>query len=379
MEPVADVQIHVPDHLVDFGIGHPDPELLPLELVREATNEMLRKADRGLLQYGTEPGSRRFRAALSDFLSDGYGTATDPGTLFATSGVSQALDLLCNRFTRPGDSVFVEEPSYFLALRIFRDHGLRVRSIPTDEHGLRIDALEEALERETPRFVYTIPSFQNPTGVTLTADRRERLVALAAERGLLVLADEVYHLLDHGTPPPPAMASHASSGAVISLGSFSKILGPGIRLGWVQAAPSLLGSLADSGLLVSGGGLNPIGAAIVAELLRNGSQADHLTHLKSTYAERAAALHGALRSELPAGVRFRQPTGGYFAWLELPGQSAERLLTAAERHHVKFQPGGRFSSRDGAEHALRLCFAYYRPERLQEGAARLGRALADVA
>ena len=175
---------------------------------------------------------------LADFLSQGYDDQVQPQQLITTAGASQALDLICTFFTRPGDTVFVEEPSYFLALRILQeDHRLHAVPIATDEDGLVPAAVEEALTRHRPVFLYTIPTYQNPTGRTLSRGRRQELLALAEAHDFLIVADEVYHLLHFGTPPPPPFAAQVDSGRVLSIGSFSKILAPGLRLGWMQTTP----------------------------------------------------------------------------------------------------------------------------------------------
>ena len=180
---------------------------------------------------------------MAGLLTRQYGAPATPESLFLTGGNSQAIDFVCARFTQPGDTVFVEEPSYFLAFRIFRDHGLNMVSIPLDENGISIDALEAELRRVRPRLLYTIPSFSNPGGQTLTAGRRERLVDLSREHDFLVAADEVYQMLPCFGEVPPALGTMTDRGNVLSLGSFSKILAPGLRLGWIQTSAALMETL----------------------------------------------------------------------------------------------------------------------------------------
>jgi DNA-binding transcriptional MocR family regulator len=172
-----------------------------------------------------------------------------PESLFVTNGVSKALDLICTLFTKAGDTIFVEEPTYFLALRIFADHHLNVISVDTDENGLIIEALEEKLAEFHPKFLYLIPTFQNPTGQTLPQGRRDRLVELAQNHEFLLVADEVYHLLSYTERPPKSFAAYIDVENVISLGSFSKILAPGLRLGWLQAHPNKIKRFNTCGLL----------------------------------------------------------------------------------------------------------------------------------
>jgi 2-aminoadipate transaminase len=184
-------QVNIPPGVIDLGIGDPQFSLLPLDLLRRAAEERLAQRDPSFLQYGAEQGDGNFRLALADFLSQKYGISVASASLFITNGASGGLDLLCNLFTNPGDTIFVEEPSYFLALRIFEDHGLQIVPIQTDEQGLMIEALQEKLVEVRPKFIYVIPTFQNPSGHTLPRERREQLVALSQEYGFFILADEV--------------------------------------------------------------------------------------------------------------------------------------------------------------------------------------------
>jgi 2-aminoadipate transaminase len=367
---VQTTQSEVSADLIDLALGHPSPGLLPLPMIRRAARR-LRRGDRLLLQYGYEQGDLRFRSLLAGFLSGGYGTEVSPEELFVSGGVSQALDLICSLFTRPGDRVLVEEPSYFLALRIFTDHGLRVEGLATDRSGLRPEALREALGRFRPAMLYTVPTYHNPAGTTLPQDRRERIVELCREHGVLVVADEVYHLLTFAGAPPSPMAAFA--GGVLSLGSFSKILAPGLRLGWIQGSPQLLRTIATCGFLDSGGGLAPFTSGIVGRLLEQGDLEAHLRKLRAVYGARARALTESLRERL--GVEAAPPAGGFFLWLGLPGVTdTEALLPAARAAGVAFAPGGRFSVSGGQRDRLRLSFSYYEQGQLAEAVERLAEA-----
>lgn len=371
------LQSSISPAIIDLGVGNPAQELLPLGLLRQAAEHALAQGDAAPLQYGYEAGDIRFREALAAFLATQYRRPVDPGQLFVSNGVSQALDLLCTLHARPGDVVFVEEPTYFLALRIFADHRLRVVGLPTDEHGLVIEALEEALQRQRPALLYTIPTHQNPSGATLSLPRRRRLVELSQQHGFTVLADEVYHCLSYGdVAPPPPLASFVDSGAVLSLGSFSKILAPGLRLGWIQGQGDRLQTLAQCGLLDSGGGLNPFTAAIVRSALELGLQEQHLERLRQVYAGRLAALDAALRRDLAGRLVYRRPGGGFFIWARLAeGMDAESLQGSARAHGVDVRPGVRFSGQGGLRDFVRLCFACYDEAQLAEGVSRLAAAI----
>jgi len=372
--PIA--QANVPSGLVDFGVGQPGFDLLPLALIRRAATHALGGEDPSFLNYGFEQGHTPLRHALSQLLGPRYGVEVDPEQLFITSGASQALDLICTLFTRPGDVIYAEEPSYFLALRIFEDHGLQVRGVPIDGDGIDLDALADMLRDERPAFLYTIPTFQNPTGATLTQPRRRQLVKLAQVNDFLIVADEVYHLLHYTAAPPPPLAQYTDTGHVLSVGSFSKILAPGLRLGWIQASPDLVQRFVTCGLVDSGGGLNPFTSAVVHSMLTEGWQEEHLARLRSVYGRRVEVLDAALREQIGDRISYRRPDGGFFFWLRLPPSiDAAQLLPSALRHGVGFQPGAKFSSSRGLNDYCRLSFAFFGEDQLADGAARLARLL----
>jgi 2-aminoadipate transaminase len=373
MAKVQVAQISVPEGWIDLGIGQPHVDILPLNQLTEAATHRLQLGDRNILQYGMQQGNGNFRVSLAQFLSAEYNAPVDPDHLFITAGISQALDQICALHTRPGDTVIVEEPSYFLALRIFADHKLKVIGTPIDEDGLIIDALEEKLAKHKPVFIYTIPVFHNPAGVTLSTNRREKLVSLAEKHDFLIVADEAYQLLAYTAGPPPPMTYFDSSERVLSLGSFSKILAPGLRLGWMHAQPSLLEPFIGCGYLESGGGLNPFVSSIVNSVIDLGLQKDYLNFLKKTYSNRKVILSKALREHIPA-LTFTDPDGGYFIWSHLPeGTDTETLLETAKKHQVGFRTGIKFSSVEGLSNYLRFCFAFYGEADLLEGVERLSR------
>ena len=378
MKEVRTIQPNPSPGFINFGIGQPSSDLLPLAIMREAAAVRLSDGDPSLLHYGYELGDGYFRLALARFLAQQYNMPVDDETLMVTTGVSGALDLICTVFTQPGDVVFVEEPTYFLAPRIFADHGLRIVGLPVDEQGLVVETLAAALAKERPAFVYTIPTFQNPSGVTMPAARRRRLVALSEEYEFLLVADEVYHLLAFQAAPPPPLAATIGNGRILSCGSFSKILAPGLRLGWIQAAPALLGRLAGSGLVDSGGGLNPFTSNLVRVVLEEGWQVAHLAFLQEIYRRRAAAMDRALAHHLAGSAAFVPPQGGFFFWLVLAeAVDAARLRAFAQGYQVGFQPGAAFSPNGGLQNCLRLSFAYYGEEDIEKGIARLAEAVGD--
>jgi len=375
-EPLRTTQADTSPGMIDLAIGHPSPSLLPRELIRGAAQQRLAMDFTPYLQYGYEPGDGFFRAALADFLSRNYGTETRESELFVSGGASQALDLLCTVYTKPGDVVFVEEPTYFLALRIFQDHGLHVVSVSTDEQGLIMEALQEQLDNLRPVFLYTVPTHQNPSGATLPLHRRRRLIELSREKDFLIVADEVYHLLTYGDRAPLPLAAFLAEGTVLSLGSFSKILAPGLRLGWIQAAPSLLLPLAKCGLLDSGGGLNPFTSSFVLSAIDTGMLDDHLGQLRGEYGHRLQTMRAAIEKHLAGLVEFSPPGGGFFFWLRLSdGRDSSTLLGNAKRHRTSFVPGSAFSAGGGLLDRLRLSFSFNGPEEIAEGVQRIAETL----
>jgi 2-aminoadipate transaminase len=370
-------QKEIPTGMIDLGIGQPSPWLLPAEAIARSAADGCRDSERMLLAYGYEQGDGHFRAALARFLEETYAMPLDPAHLLVTSGASQAIDLICTLFSRTGDTILVEEPTYFLARKIFADHHLKPIALPMDADGLIIEAVEEELRRSRPAFLYTIPAYHNPTSVCLSAGRREQLAELSRRHDLTVVADEVYHPLSYTSRPPPPLASFCTSAQVISLGSFSKILAPGLRLGWLQAAPEVIGRIVQCGLLDSGGGLNPFTSGVVRSALELGLLNENLARLKDIYSRRMLAMAAALRRRLPPSVRFVEPAGGFFIWLALPeGLDAGALLAKAIERKVEFMPGIQFSSRGELTNFLRLSFAYYETPDLLEGIERLAGAIA---
>jgi DNA-binding transcriptional MocR family regulator len=371
MDELSITQINLPADFIDLGMGNPDLDLLPLELLRQSAEIHFDAGDPRSLQYGAEQGDGYFRRALAHFLTGAYSTDVDPDLLFVTAGASSALDLLCTLYTHPGDVIIVEEPSYFLALRIFEDHGVRVVPIPMDDEGLRMDALENKLTELRPKFIYTIPTFQNPSGRTLSQARREKLVEMAQRTNVLILADEVYHFLPYTQPPPQPFATFTEAvEQVISINSFSKILAPGLRLGWIQAHGTVIKRLAGSGLLDSGGGMNPFTSALVRGLIESGNLEVNITHLRREYTRRLNALDGALRQHFST-AEYTLPQGGFFFWVRLPGVEAAELRHKAQGFNVDLRQGALFSSRIGLKDYIRLSFCFYGPEAIEEGVKRL--------
>ncbi len=378
------IQLTLREGILDLGWGHPDGALLPVEAMRRAAARALEHYGADTLAYGDAHGPGPLRAWLVARIAAREGRAPDPSELMITGGASQGLDLVCALLTRPGDVALVESPTYHLAVRILRDHPLELVPVPRDEGGLRLDALEQivaGLRRsgKAPRLLYTVPTFHNPTGISLAGERRGALVELAEAGDFVIVEDDVYRELSYDGPAPASLWSMAPAGRVVRLGSFAKSLAPGLRLGWLTADAATVARIADGGLLDSGGGVNHFTAMAVAALCEAGDFDAQVERLRAAYRERRDALVAALREHLPPSCAVDSPAGGFFVWVRLPqGADASALLPAAERAGVSYIPGARFHLDGAGANTLRLAFSLYGPAELREAARRLGGALSEL-
>lgn len=369
-------QVHVPSGFIHLGIGQPSHDLLPAHLFQAGM------ATTDNLAYGEQAGAQTMRDSLSIWLSHEYSVPVDPQHLMITNGSSNALDMICSEFTAKGDVVLVEDPTYFIARELFASHGLQVLSVPMNSEGVDIEALETLIKSHNPAFFYCIPAFQNPTSLCYSNKTRERLVALAKQYDCLVVADEVYQQLyfsDNKPSKPLAMVD--AQAPVLSIGTFSKILAPGLRLGWLHSMHDALNRLINSALLKSGGGLAPMTSAWVKPLIDNGAFESHLQKLKIIYAQRCNVMCAAIKQHFPSSIVMNEPQGGYFIWvkLNLDTKDSERLenqmktlRSEAQNAGVDFMPGSLFTDNPHMHDCIRLCFAFYKDEKLEEGIARLG-------
>jgi len=361
-----------PPGTINFSIGQPSANLLPVDLIGKASASFFDNAQPFELNYGVLQGDQRFLESLAGFLTGGYGTAVSSEELFVTGGSSQGLDMVSSVFAHPGDTVFVEEPSFFLAFQIFRDHGLNIVGIPVDEDGLRIDALQRELAAHKPAFLYTIPSYHNPGGHCTTEVRRRQLLELAEDHGFLIVADEVYQLLNYSGAAPPAFGTMTNKDSVVSLGSFSKILAPGLRLGWIQTSERLRRQIMAGGFINSGGSVNHIASHIVRQTIDNGSLQSHIQNLRNVYRGRLAAMDAALHEHFDGIAEWRRPDGGYFFWLRFDASvDTTPLQVKAPVLETGFEAGGAFSSKGQLKNHARLCFAHYDEDDIRKGIGRM--------
>lgn len=368
--------------IIDLGWGHPDPDLLPVDGLRRAAGRVFDQFGPDALNYGYAAGPGPLIACIRDRLRQIDGRAPESNSVAISAGNSHALDQVATLLTRPGDVVLVEAPTYHLAVRILRDHPLELVAVPTDAGGLQVDALAAVVSQlrqrnRTVRLLYIVPTFHNPTGVSLAPERRQQLVQFAQAAEVLIVEDDAYRELSYDGAAPPSLWSLAQPGVVVRLGSFAKSLAPGLRVGFITADPSLVTRIRDSGVLDSGGGISHFSALVVAEFMGSGDYARNVERLREAYRRRRDALLAALAEHLANRASWRRPAGGYFAWLTLPpGHDAATDLPAAEREGTAYMPGATFYLGAGeGGGSLRLAFSRYAPELLVEAAGRLARAI----
>jgi len=366
--------------VIELTFGIPDFGLLPAEALRRACELTLAQGRTDALPYGANAGPPELRSLVADRISRHEDRDSIADEVAITGGNSQALDQVLTRFTRSGDTVLVELPTYMLAMGIVRDHPLALEGVLTDADGIDLDALEATLGRlqaagKRARLLYTMPTYHNPTGRCLSPARRRRLVQIATAHDLLIVEDDVYRELGYDGPAPNSLWSIAPAGTVIRLGSFAKTIAPGLRVGWLTATPGQIAHFAHAGVIESGGGVSHFSASVVAAYLGEERYDEHLAELRIEYRLRRDALAAALTEHLPPGSSFTVPGGGFFIWVTLPeGLTATDLLPLALQRGVSFLPAAR-SMLDGGDSALRLAFSFYPPDQLAEGARRLGGAL----
>ena len=367
----------------DLGLGWPLDEELPNDMILEATNRMLKPGQGTItaLNYGEDLGDDRFLKQLSLHLTNAYQHSTPESNLMVTGGASQALDLCCTQFKDKSNLiVFVENPTYYLAHKVIKTHGFDIIGIECDEGGMLISDLELKIKQfGKPSFLYIIPTHQNPTGRSMPNTRRESLVKFCTEQEVLIIADEVYHQLTWDSVKRKSFGSFDSN-FTISVSSFTKILSPGLRVGWIHTSPSNINRLHQAGVILSGGALSNFTALIVADCIERGVFQIYLKNLIATYKTRAEALHQSLTKELePLGVKFSNPQGGYFIWCTLPNPITTCQLMEVSQQ-VLFADGESFFATPTPEtkRSFRICFVRYQPTHLRIAVQKLSLAIKSL-
>ncbi|MFH9015995.1 PLP-dependent aminotransferase family protein [Streptomyces sp. NPDC017943] len=372
--PVRDIlAVTARPEVINFAGGLPAPELFDADGIAAAFRAVLARTPARALQYSTTEGEPALRDALAARTA-ARGLPTGPDDLLVTTGSQQALSLLATALVEPGDTVLVENPCYLAALQAFGFAGARVVAVPGDEHGLDPAALDELVARERPKLLYTVPTFQNPTGRTLPAERRAAVATVAARRGLWIVEDDPYGELRYEGARVPWIAAHpGAEDRTVLLGSFSKVMAPGLRLGWLRAPGELRRAcaVAKQAADLHTPTVNQLAAA---RYLADQDLDAHVARVAGVYRERRDAMLAGLPDALPEGSRWNRPEGGMFLWARLPEpHDTTALLPQVVRHDVAYVPGAPFYAGRPDRTTLRLCFVTQTPEEIEEGLRRLAR------
>jgi 2-aminoadipate transaminase len=374
--------------IISMAGGWPEADLFPVGQFSEICEHVLRTMPRESLQYGLTDGLPVLRQTVAELMSE-QGMPAAMENIVITSGSQQALDLMGRIFLNEGDTVLVESPTFLGALQSFNSYGARYVTVPLDEEGARVDLLEEIIARNRPKFMYLLPTFQNPTGVTMSLERRKKVVEIAAAMGVPILEDDPYGALRFAGDPLPTLASldmanyaeNAAQGRyvvgnVVHLSTFSKTLAPGLRVAWAVAPKEI----ADQFVMAKQGAdlhTNALSQAMAYEFVQRGLLPAQVQRIRDTYLERRNAMCEAITEFFPADVRYTRPDGGLFLWVILPEKiDAVELLKDAAQHKVAFVPGAPFFVDGSGRSTLRLSFASVPPETIREGIRRLGEVIA---
>lgn len=364
---------------IAMALGHPALEALPWEDLRQsATRALTAPQAYQALQYGDDWGVPELVTYLVNRINRTEAISISPKNLMITAGATSAVEIIARLFAHRTGVVLVEAPSYRDALHVFRDQSLRLISVGMDDHGVLIDALRAVLEElqsagTPPSVFYTIPNFHNPTGVTTSLERRQAIIELCKAFGVLILEDDVYHDLAFSGHVPPSYYALAGGQGVGSVGSFSKTLAPGLRLGWMVAPEAVIETCVSSGSIQMGGGANPLVATLLADYCQQGLWESHIERLRDLYQKRCAAMLESLAAHMPPSVSWTRPEGGFFIWLTLPEPlDVDALQSRARQAGILIVPGHRFFVESGDQTChIRLAFSYTDTELIPTGIARL--------
>jgi 2-aminoadipate transaminase len=370
--------------IISFAGGFPDSAMFDVDGLREASQKALNEEPGGALQYGATEGYEPLRTQLAAFMQSKGVSDIAPQDLIVTTGSQQALDLLGKTMISPGDKVIVEGPTFLATIQCFRLYGADLVSAPVDANGVDTDRLEKLIAEHKPKFVYLIPTFGNPSGALLSLERRRKILELAVKYQTLIVEDDPYGDLYFGEAPPPSILALAkdvpgSREWIAHCGSMSKVLSPGLRVGWLIAQPELLAK-ATMCKQFSDAHTSTFAQATAAQYLKSGRMPGTLKKVRQAYAERASAMAAALRREFGDAIAFTEPKGGLFFWARLTGaggkiKDAGEFARRAIEQGVAFVPGAPFFAKDADVSTFRLSFATAGVEKIEEGVARLGKAL----
>lgn len=360
---------------ITFSGGFPAPETFPVEALSDVMSRILAEDPAAALQYSPTEGRQPAREAVARLVAETQGVRPDPAGVLVTSGGIEALQLITRVFLDPGDVVGVEAPTYLGALMAFAGAEARLVGVGMDEHGLDVDRLEAMVAGgERPKLLYVIPDHQNPTGLTLSRPRRAQLVELCRRYGILVVEDVAYRELGFDGRPQPTLWSLGPD-VVLQIGTFSKIMFPGVRLGWAigpRAVTTAMAAAKQNSDQCSGA----LGQTVMSRLVEEGFFPAHLRRARALYAGRARAMLDALERHMPPGTSWTRPAGGFFVWLTAPGADTRSLVLPARRLKVAYVPGAPFYPGHAGAHQMRLAYSGTAEADIEVGIERLGRLLA---
>lgn len=370
--------------IISFAGGFPDSAMFDVEGIRAASNAALAEEPGAALQYGATEGYNPLREQLAAFMASKGAKDVAADNLIVTTGSQQALDLLGKTLISPGDKVIVEGPTFLATIQCFRLYGAELISAPIDGNGVKTDELEKLIAEHKPKFVYLIPTFGNPSGAMLSLERRKAVLEMAVKHNTLIVEDDPYGDLYFGDAPPPSLLNLSatvpgSRDLLVHCGSLSKVLSPGLRVGWMIAPAELLGK-ATMCKQFSDAHTSTFAQATAAQYLKAGRMPATLANVRKVYAERAQAMGDALRKELGDAIEFVQPQGGLFVWARLTGACGKVadgnvLAKRAIEKGVAFVPGTPFFCANPDHATFRLSFATADVDKIREGVARLGQAI----
>ena len=356
--------------MISFAGGNPSLAALPDDQCADIARDVLRQDGKRLLQYGATEGYPPFVESLRAYLTAQYGFDFEANGLLPTTGSTSGMDLLLKAFVNPGDAVLVESPTFLGNMQTLHLYQARLIPVESDEGGVKLDALEAAIQKHHPKLFYVIPSFQNPSGRALAADRRRPIAELAEKYGFLVLEDDPYRDLRYTGEHLPTIKSYDRTGHVAYMGSFSKIISPGLRVGYLVAQQDIVRKCAigKQGTDLHTPNLNQ---AIVDQFLRRGRLAPHIQSILPAYRDQMRRMLDALET-FPEGTRYTVPEGGLFIWVELPERlNATELFPAAMDAGAAYVPGTYFYPFGGHHNTLRLNFSNSTPEQIDAGMEKL--------
>jgi 2-aminoadipate transaminase len=359
---------------ISFVFGFPDPASLPADEVAATTTRVLGERGHAALQYGDNAGYSGLIDALIAKLARDQGIRANRENLLITAGGSQAIDLLLDTLVDWGDTIVSEMPTWLGAVQAFQSTGANIVSIPVDEEGIDVAVLDQELQRLrgegiTPKFIYANANFQNPTGATMSLQRRQDLLALAREAGTILIEDDAYFDLRYDGEPIPTIYSLDDSGSVVYMGTLSKTMGPGMRLGWLVGPPALIRRVAA---LKVDGGTNVFGAHVAADWLPE-RLLPHVDRLRAVYHRRRDLMLAALERHMPPGTTWTVPDGGFFIWVTLPEDiDTRRMHPQVQELGVEYLPGPACYAADAGANQLRLSFSFVDDDRIEPGIRIIG-------